>query len=277
MNTKNLLQKMILTGLLSISSLVFAASESLYPLDEMAPDLNNKASLQRGMAVYMNYCMGCHSLQYQRYKLTAEHLEIPEEMMLEHLIFDPEKRIGDLMTNSMKGSDAKNWFGVIPPDLTLQTRLRGGPEWLYTYMRTFYVDDSRPFGVNNLVFPNVGMPHVLADLQGKQEKVCKQIPVLADNGGDKRNPITGEAITEEKCGEELIERGYSPLRLVEGSGSLSPEAYDAMIYDLANFLYYTGEPMRQERERIGVYVLLFLAFFFVFAWLLHKEYWKDIH
>lgn len=276
MKNKQMIKLTLLISFVLAASSAWSAVGN-HPLDDMEPNLDDKASLQRGMATYMNYCMGCHSLKYQRYKMTAEHLGISEELMLEHLVFDDNTRIGSLMTNSMKPGDAKNWFGVIPPDLTMQTQLRGGPEWLYTYMRTFYVDETRPFGVNNLVFPNVGMPHVLADLQGRQIRTCKQIPMLAENGGDRRDPVTGKSVTEEKCDQELIDRGYSPLQLVEGTGKLSVKEYDAVIYDLANFLYYTGEPTRQERERIGVYVLLFLAFFFVFSWLLHREYWKNIH
>lgn len=270
-------RKQMLAMLLLLVPGLALAAESNYPLDEMIPDLDNKASLQKGAATYMNYCMGCHSLKYQRYKMTAEHLGIPEELMLEHLVFDPDTRIGNLMENSLNPENAKDWFGLEPPDLTLQTKLRGGPSWLYTYLRTFYLDDTRPFGVNNLVFENVGMPHALVELQGKQRIVCKQIPQLSDNGGEKRDPLTNEPVTEEKCGTELIERGYSPLELVEGSGKLTPADYDAVVYDLTNFLYYTGDPTAQERERIGVYVLLFLAVFFVFSLLLHNEYWRNIH
>lgn len=261
---------------LSLGQSAFAAS-STYPLDDMEPDLTDQASLQRGMQTFMNYCFACHSLQYQRYKRTAEDLGVPEDMMLENVIFDQETRIGALMENSMSAESAKNWFGAPPPDLTLYTQLKGGPEYLYTYMRTFYIDDSRPLGVNNLVFPNVGMPHVLVGLQGVQREVCKNIPKLAENGGEMRDPLTNEYITEEKCGQDLIDRGYSPLELVEGTGSLTPEEYDQVIYDLSNFLYYTGDPSRLERRQIGVYVLLFLAFFFVFTWLLGREFEKEYH
>ncbi len=270
------MNKIMMTFLLMLP-LPALAAEAGYPLDEMIPDLHDKASLQRGARTYINYCLGCHSLKYQRYLRTAEDLGIPEDLMLEHMVFDSHTRIGDLMENSMKPDNAKNWFGALPPDLTLYTRLKGGPEYLYTYLRTFYVDRSRPFGVNNLVFENVGMPHILVGLQGVQRKVCKQIPRLAANGGEMMDPLTHEYVTEEVCGNELIERGYSPLELVEGTGSLTPEEYDQLVYDLSNFLYYTGEPMRLERERTGVYVLLFLAFFFVFTYLLGREYTKEFH
>jgi len=252
------------------------AAESSFPLEEMTPDLHDQASLQRGARTYVNYCMGCHSLQYQRYLRTAQDLGIPEDLMMEHLVFDPDARIGDLMENSMSVDSAKNWFGAPPPDLTLYTQLKGGPDYLYNYLKNFYIDESRPFGVNNLVFENVGMPHVLLDLQGVQRKVCKQIPRLAENGGEMRDPLTSEYITEEKCGDELLARGFSPLEVVEGTGTMTAEEYDQLAYDLSNFLYYMSEPVRLERQRIGIYVLLFLAFFFVPAYLLGREYHKEV-
>jgi len=269
------LSVLALTG--AMFSMSVSAATAEYPLDHIEPDIHNQASLQRGAKTYMNYCLGCHSLQYQRYKRTAEDLGIPENLMLEHLVFDPDVRIGELITNNMSQPNARNWFGAAPPDLTLHSNLKGGPDWLYTYLRTFYRDDSRPFGVNNLVFQNVGMPHALLDLQGMQISTCKQIPRLAENGGDMRDPLTNEFVTEEVCGAELIHRGYSPLEKVEGTGSLTTAEYDEVVYDLANFLYYMGEPARLDRTRIGWYVLLFLAFFYVFTWLLGREYHKEFH
>jgi cytochrome c1 len=270
--------KTLLVVLLFIfSGSVFAADTGGYPLDEMKPDIRDQASLQRGARTYLNYCMACHSLKYQRYQRTADDLGIPVDLMMEHMVFGSSAQIGSLMENSMTVDNAKQWFGAVPPDLTMYTQLKGGTEYLYTYMRTFYEDDTRPFGVNNLVFENVGMPHPLLELQGLQRKVCKQIPAIAENGGERRDDLTGEPITEEKCGNELIERGVSPLEVVEGTGTLSPEEYDQVIYDLTNFLYYTSDPTRVERERIGIYVLLFLAFFFVFTFLLGREYTKEFH
>jgi len=274
---RNKMRSLLAVALLFPMVAFAAGGDTAIPLDHMEPNLEDQASLQRGARTYMNYCMGCHSLQYQRYKRTADDLGIPEGLMTEHLIFDPSSKIGDLMTNNLSEKDAKQYFGSAPPDLTLYTKLMKGPDYLYTYMRVFYEDETRPFGVNNLLFENVGMPHVLLDLQGIQRKVCKQIPRLAANGGEMRDPLSGEPITEEVCGDELIERGFSPLQLVEGSGLLTPEEYDQVIYDLANFLTYTADPSRLERERIGVYVLLFLAFFFVFTWLLGREYTKEFH
>ena len=139
------------------------------------------------------------------------------------------------------------------------------PEWLYTYLRTFYRDDTRPYGVNNKVFKDVGMPHALLELQGMQE--CAMGPAKAANGGVKRDPLTGADILEEPCGQLVVTE----------EGSMTPEEFDGAMYDLVNFLAYTAEPIAAERQRIGLFVLLFIAIFTVFAWLLNREYWKDVH
>ena len=263
-----------LGGLALIAALTFlplkaVGAESAYncgsmPCDEFTADPHDKPSLQRGAALYMNYCFGCHSLQFSRYNRVAADLGIPEDLMEANLIFDPSVKIGSLMENAMPESTAKVWFGATPPDLTLVSRARQ-PEWLYTYLRTFYRDDSRPYGVNNKVFKDVGMPHVMLELQGMQE--CAMGPVKATNGGVKRDPLTGADILEEPCGQFSIAE----------EGSMAPEEFDDAIYDLVNFLAYTAEPMAADRKRIGVFVLLFIAVFFVFASLLNREYWKDVH
>ena len=257
--------KLVSTALLLLSSLtVFGAgSEATIPLKHVEPDFDDKASLQRGARTYMNYCLGCHSLQYQRYQRTAEDLDIPKELMLEHLIFDQETRIGSLIENSMSESNAKEWFGASPPDLTLYTSLKGTPDYLYTYLKSFYHDPSRPLGVNNLLYENVGMPHALLDLQGLPRKVCK-------------TKLEADGSTQEPCDTEVIVDGRYMLE-VDGKGKLSPTEYDELVFDLTNFLYYVAEPTRNERERLGFFVLLFLAFFFVPAYLLGKEYTKEFH
>ena len=239
------------------------AAESTITLLPMTPDLDDKASLQRGAKTYMNYCLGCHSLQYQRYERTANDLGIPHELMLEHLVFDPDTRIGSLIENSMALSSAKAWFGAVPPDLTLYTSLKGTPDYLYTYLKSFYADPARPLGVNNLLFENVGMPHVLLDLQGLPRKVC-------------RTKLEADGSTQEPCDTDVIVDGRYMLE-VDDRGSMSPEEYDQVAYDLTNFLYYVAEPTRQERERLGTFVLFFLAFFFVFTYLLGREYTKEFH
>lgn len=218
-------------------------AEAEVTLEPVKMDLRDKASLQRGAGLYMNYCLGCHTLQYSRYNRVAADLEIPEELAMELLVFDENVGAGDLMDNAMPAELAENWFGIAPPDLSLIAR-RHQPDWLYGYLTGFYVDDSRPFGVNNRVFANVGMPNILQELQGDQ-----------------------------RCSGENCDR----LEHVDGTGTMSPEEFEQAAYDLVNFLYYVGEPSRMDRERIGGFVLLFLALMFVFAWLLNREYWKDIH
>jgi ubiquinol-cytochrome c reductase cytochrome b subunit len=234
------------------------------PCNEFTADPQDKPSLQRGAKTYMNYCMGCHSLKYQRFNRVAEDLGIPEDLFETNLMFDPDVKIGSLMENAMDDGDAKKWFGAAPPDLTLASRARQ-PQWLYTYLTTFYRDDSRPYGVNNKVFKDVGMPHVLLELQGMQE--CAPGPVMAHNGGIKRDPLTGEDILEDPCGRFVI-----PV-----AGEMTPQEFDETAYDLVNFLAYSAEPMVTKRHRIGMFTLLFIALFTVFAWLLNREYWKDVH
>lgn len=272
------MRNLFLSVCLFLLPAITMASDAGYPLDHIEPDLNDKASLQRGAKAYMNYCMGCHSLQYQRYGRTAKDIGIPDNLMLEHLAFDPDTKIGDLMTNSITEDNAKYWFGAPPPDLTLHSNLKGGPDWIYTYLRTFYEDETRPFGVNNLVFENVGMPHVLGGLQGRQVRPeCMQVSQKASNGGVKRDVMTDDVLMEKMCGHEITDAGHNPLQKIENTGSMTTEEYDGMIYDIANFLYYVGEPARIDRTRIGVYVLLFLAFFYIFTWLLGREYDKEFH
>jgi ubiquinol-cytochrome c reductase cytochrome b subunit len=233
------------------------------PCDEMTPDLHDKASLQRGAKYFVNYCMGCHSAKFSRYGRVADDLDIPHDLMMDNLVFTGQ-RIGELMEVGMTKEQSRKWFGAVPPDLTLVARARS-PEWLYTYLRNFYADESRPLGVNNRVFANVGMPHVLIGLQGLPE--CGPGPKLAHGGGLLRNE-TGNPVIDEKCGA-----------LVEGKqkGSMNQEEFDQAVYDLVNFLAYVGEPSALKRERMGVFVLLFLGVLFIFTYLLNREYWKDVH
>ncbi len=233
------------------------------PCDVMEPDLTNQASLQRGAKYFVNYCMGCHSAKFSRYERVADDLGIPHDLMLQNLVFS-DQRIGELMEIGMTRDQGKRWFGVAPPDLTLVARARS-PEWLYTYLRNFYADDTRPFGVNNRVFANVGMPHVMVGLQGLLE--CGPGPKIAPGGGVLRDNL-GNPEIDEKCGA-----------LKEGKlkGTLDSDEFDRAVYDLVNFLVYVGEPAALHRKRIGIYVLLFLSVFFVFAYLLNREYWKGIH
>ncbi len=243
----------------------FAAGGVEYPLDKVDVDLSDKAALQDGARTFANYCMGCHGAEYQRYERVATDLGIPEDVMMENLVFTGAK-IGDHMKTGMQANDAKVWFGAAPPDLTLVARVRG-EDWLYTYLRTFYEDPARPYGVNNKVFPNVGMPNVLSELQGRQVIGCKQVQIVED-GKKVFDPLTGAPVTDEACDQ---------LTIVPKTGSLSEAEFDEKIKNLVSFLAYSANPVKLESQRIGTYVLLFLAFFFVFAYLLKREYWKDVH
>jgi cytochrome c1 len=214
---------------------------------EFEADLHDQAAMQRGAATFVNQCMGCHEAGYSRYERVATDLGIPLDLAEENFIFDDAK-IGSLMVNAMPEDAAKKWFGATPPDLTLVARSRG-PEWLYTYMLTFYEDPSRPWGVNNLAFKDVGMPNVLQELQGAR----KCLPGDHDAHGVCANM---EQVTQ---------------------GAQTPEEFEQTISDLTTYMTYMAEPAALERKRIGVYVLFFLAFFMVFAWLLNREYWKDVH
>ncbi len=241
--------------------LAAGAATSAWPMQPMDPDLHDKPSLQRGLSLYVNYCLACHSLKFQRYERTADDLGIPHDIFLENLVFTGQK-IGGLMTTSMPEDGAKAWFGARPPDLTMVARVRG-EDWLYNYLKTFYLDPARPFGVNNKIFENVAMPHVMMGLQGVQQDVCR-----------------GYKPVDLIRGEEVIFADREPscfLEVEAGSGTMSAEEFDGAVYDIVNFLYYVGEPTRLERQRLGVYVLLFLVLLFMFAYLLNREYWKDVH
>lgn len=220
-------------------------------------DLHDTASLQRGAQVYMNYCMGCHSLEHGRYNRVAKDLNIPEELMMENLVF-ADKKFGDLMTNAMREEDAQKWFGAAPPDLTLIARVRGA-SWIYSYLHAFYEDDTRPYGVNNAVFKDVGMPNVLAELQGRQLKGTASVKVGYDT-------LTGREITAQQD---------DVLHLAE-PGKLTPAEFDVVVTDLVNFLVYMGEPIALERQRLGWKVLLFLLILLVPVYLLNKEFWKEV-
>lgn len=243
------MRKVIIAALLLLAPGLLLASETAH-LENADIDLRDQASLQRGAKYFVNYCMGCHSLQYMRYNRLATDLGIDTVSLRENLLFGDAKP-GDLMTNSMLDDDALKWFGVVPPDLTLVTRWRS-PDWVYTYLKSYYLDDTRPYGVNNVLFPLVGMPHVLADLQGKQEAVMHP--------------------PHEPGGEPTV----TGVKLVE-QGALSPEEYDTMVRDITAFLAYAGEPIQLERQRLGFYVLLFLGLLFIPAYLLKKEFWRDVH
>ena len=266
------MRKLLLTLFFLLAPTLVLASESAWPMEHRTWDSDNKASLQSGAKLFMNYCMGCHSLKFERYERLSTGLDIPSDMVMQNLKFDSSAKIGDLMVNAMTEQQGKQWFGAAPPDLTLIARARGGADYVYNYLRSFYIDSARPWGVNNKVFPDVAMPDVLIGLQGLQQ--CEPGPSLAENGGILRDPLTGKEVLYGADGKPLNPCGR--LKLVV-PGSMSPQEYDQAAYDLANFLNYMSEPMREQRHHIGVFVLFFLGILFVFAWLLNREYWKDVH
>ena len=256
--------------------MTFAAGGGI-PLMDFTPNLKDQESLQSGAQTFVNYCFGCHSMKYMRYGRLADDLGIPRELVEENFIFNGSK-VGALMKGSVPAKYQKQWFGAAPPDLTLVSRARGD-KWLYTYLKSFYVDPSRPYGYNNLLFKDVGMPNVLQGLQGDQE--CAPAYVAGSHGRTKRDPITHEFI-------ESDSHGCGRAAHVKGTGELSPEEFDKLVSDLVSFLVYAGEPVKiydrtflgmdlSQREVYGVYSLLFLAFLGVFVYLLNREYWKDIH
>jgi ubiquinol-cytochrome c reductase cytochrome c1 subunit len=246
------MKKLIIAFLLAMAPVLGLASGGEAHLEHAGIDLSDQASLQRGAKYFVNYCLSCHSAKYQRYNRMARDLGLTDQEVKNNLMFATDK-IGDGMTIAMPEDKAQKWFGNPPPDLSVITRARG-VDYIYTYLRSFYVDESRPFGVNNIVFPDVGMPHVLWELQGLQKAVHR---IEKDSAGNDTEVFDHfEEVTV---------------------GAMGPREYDAMARDLTAFLSYVGEPIQMERQRLGVWVLLFIAVFFVLAYLLKKEYWKDVH
>ncbi|MFN4262868.1 MAG: cytochrome c1 [Thioalkalivibrionaceae bacterium] len=243
---KNLIATMMIGAAAVLGAPVQAAGPSV-PLDSVTIDTTNEAQLQRGARLFVNYCMGCHSTKYMRYSRVGRDIGLTENEVADYLIFQfddgEQKSPGSLMTIAMASEYGAEAFGKAPPDLTLTARIRG-TDWLYTFLRSFYLDESRPLGVNNTVFGNVGMPHVLWELQGFQRKVVD----------DEGHTHFEQAVP----------------------GSMTGAEYDRAIRDLVTYLAYLGEPVRDDRRVVGFWVLLFLGLFTVLAYFLKKEYWKDI-
>jgi ubiquinol-cytochrome c reductase cytochrome c1 subunit len=240
---------LITIGVLCAASAI--AEEGDSPVQAAGTDINNIESLQRGARNFMNYCSGCHSLKYVRYNRMAADLKIPESELTKNLMFTSDKPFDGV--NSAMPADATDWFGKQPPDLSLMARERG-VDYIYSFLKGFYVDKTRIWGVNNLVLPGAAMPDVLAELQGLQTPVFKNEP---DAHGSAAMVL------------EKVE--------VMSAGAMKPEEYDQFVRDTANFLDYAGEPIKATRQSMGIFVMLFLLVFFVFAYLLKKEYWKDVH
>ncbi len=201
-------------------------------------DASDHASLQRGAKTFINNCLNCHSANYMRYN-RLQDIGLTEKQIKDNLLFAGEK-VGDTMTVAMNPKDAKKWFGVVPPDLSVEVRARGA-DWVYAYMRGFYRDDTTPTGWNNIVYDKVAMPHVLYQMQG----------------------------------EQVLNHETHQLELVK-PGKLSPREYNAYVGDLTNYMAFMAEPGKQQRQQIGWWVLLFLGVMLILARKLKKEYWKDI-
>ena len=240
---------------------VVCAENGVMPLEKAHINLHDKGSLQRGAKLYVNYCAGCHSLKYLRYNRMAKDIglyvagqDIGNSLLKANLIFTGAKT-SDPILSAMPDSQAKNWFGIVPPDLSLVARVRGA-DWLYTYLHSFYNDPNKEWGTNNLLFPDVAMPNVLVNLQGIQEPVYRT-EVKRINGNSK--PV------------HVIDH----LVLVK-DGSMTAPQFDSTVNDLVNFLSYASEPAKLQRQSISIWVVLFLVIFSVIAYLLKREFWKDI-
>ncbi|MFO1502501.1 MAG: cytochrome c1 [Steroidobacteraceae bacterium] len=213
-------------------------------------EVTNTASLQRGAANFVNYCMGCHSLKYMRYSRMANDLGISDEQLRATLI-PTDAKPTDYMVSSFPHAEAEAWFGRVPPDLSLVARYRG-TDWVYQFLKGFYVDTTRPTGTNNLVLEGAAMPAVLSDLEGVKAAVI------------------GTGLTSH--GGKVVERFETVA-----AGRMKPEEFDGFVRDTVNFLDYASDPSQTQRRSIGIWVVLFLMVFTVFAWMLKKEYWKDVH
>ncbi|HEX4895014.1 MAG TPA: cytochrome c1 [Solimonas sp.] len=252
LRTKLSLKALLLAGGLLAGGSAAAAGGHALPY-KFTPDTGNESSLQRGARNYMNYCSGCHSMRHLRYGRLAQDLNIPEDLLRANLMFTSDKP-GDHIISAMP-AEAATWFGQQPPDLTVETRMRGA-DWVYNYLMTFYADASRPLGTNNLVLPGASMPHVLAELQGV---LVKEEP--AAEGADAHG--AGHA--------------KGPGLHLASPGKLSPDDYAKFVADTVNFMAYAAEPGRAGRISLGIKVLLFLFAFTTLAYLLKREFWKDVH
>jgi ubiquinol-cytochrome c reductase cytochrome c1 subunit len=228
----------------------FAAGQG-YPLQEAETDVSNLASLQRGARNFVNYCLGCHSAKYMRYSQVAADLALTEDEVQQNLMFTGA-RIYDTMVSSMPAEHARIWFGNAPPDLSLIARSRG-VDYVYTYLKSFYDDPSRPIGANNAVLPQTAMPDVLAGLQGRQKPRFESEP---DEDGNMVQHLVG-------------------LDSV-APGEMTAAEFDGFVRDTVTFLEYVSEPAKSQRRSLGIWVILYLLMFTVFTYFLKKEYWKDV-
>lgn len=257
-----MIKKLLLTlgAALSVAAGAAQAAGGGIAWDKFPADrVTDLAALQNGAKLFANYCMGCHSAEFMRYNRMRD-IGLSEEQITDNLIFSGA-RVGETMKIAMAPKEAKDWFGAVPPDLTLIARSRSaagqgtGADYIYTYLRTYYRDDTKATGWNNAAFPNVGMPHVLWELQGQTRPVFAQV-------ADTQDPKKTSAVFK---GVEVVQ-----------PGKLTPQQYNDAVADLVAYLQWMAEPMRADRVRLGVWVLLFLSVFTVIAWRLNAAFWKDV-
>lgn len=237
--------------ILCFSVSVFAAGGDA-ELEKSEIDPGNINSLQRGARNFMNYCSGCHSARYVRFKTIGKHLGLSEELLIDNLMFSAEKSF-ETINVAMRPEDAERWFGTSPPDLSLMARSKGA-DYIYNFLKGFHIDAERPTGVDNIVLAGTSMPHVLWELQGFQKAIFSE---HEDDHGD----------------TSLHFDGFEPII----AGSMDADDYDEFVRDTTNFLVYMAEPIRSDRRKIGVWVLMFLAFFWIIASMLKKQIWKDVN
>ncbi|MDB5762766.1 MAG: cytochrome c1 [Herminiimonas sp.] len=252
----NLLKKLI--AALALLPALALADEGGFPLDHAPDRTTNLSALQNGAKIFVNYCLNCHSASAMRYNRLKD-IGLTDEEIKNNLLFTSDK-VGDLMKTSMAPKDAKEWFGAAPPDLSVIARAKAseagsGADWIYTYLRSYYKDESRPTGWNNLVFPNVGMPHVLWELQGV------------------RNAKFAEEKDPHEAGKTIHKFvGFEQVK----PGKLSALEYDTAVADLVSYMSWMSEPVQNKRRQLGVWVLLFLGLFTVIAWRLNASFWKEV-
>ena len=246
----NRMRKIVATGALLFTTSVFAAGGGV-PLEPSNIDLDNIKSLQRGAANFMNYCSGCHSAKYVRFNTIGKSLELSDEMLVDNLMFNAEKTF-ETINSSMPADAAARWYGTAPPDLSLMARSKGA-DYIYNFLKGFYISPDSPTGVNNTVLAGTSMPHVLWELQGYQSA---NFEVHENDDGSKTSEFVGF--------EQLT------------TGKLDSEDYDAFVRDTTNFLAYIAEPIRQDRRKIGTWVIIYLLFFLIIARMLKKQIWKDV-
>jgi ubiquinol-cytochrome c reductase cytochrome c1 subunit len=279
-----MIKKLLSTLMLSLTCAVAAAAGGGHPLDTAPNRLNDMAALQNGAKLFVNYCLNCHSANSMRYNKLTE-IGLTEEQIKQNLLFTADK-VGSLMHVAMRPEDAKKWFGAAPPDLSVIARAKSenmgasGVDYVYTFLRTFYRDTARPTGWNNLVFPSVGMPNPLWQLQGPRSLQVTAIHGGGEHGGEWERVVTN-----------YDSQGYSTVsqdKLADYKGTAAEKAiftpedprqqaeFDSQVADLANFLGWMAEPVQLQRKQMGVWVLLFLGLFFIVAWRLNAAYWKNV-